>query len=96
MNKIIIACAVLTSILATPAIADSSQGDGARLPLAESPSHPAVGHRYLTAAARHDVEKCEGYVSGDDDIYPFECVVGTHNNGSDGGSDSDSGSSSSN
>jgi len=42
------------------------------------------------------VEKCEGYASGHDDIYPFECVVGTHNTGSDGGSDSDSGSSSSN
>lgn len=85
MKKIILASAVLATVLAVPAMADTSQGDGAQMPLSESPAG-FVAHRHLAAAQRHDVEKCEAYEAGEDGIHPFECVVGSGSNGSEGSS----------
>ena len=85
MKKIILASAVLASALAMPAMADTSQGDGAQMPLGESPAG-FVAHRHIAAAQRHDVEKCASYAAGEDGVHPFECVVDSGSNGSEGGS----------
>jgi hypothetical protein len=92
MKKVILAATVLAPVLAMPAMADISQGNGAMLPLSESASgffsDPAHTSAHVPAAARHGLKPgpCPAYEDSRDDVYPFECEVGTRSNGSEGGS----------
>ena len=94
MKKIIIAVSVLLSLGTVAAMAEKAQHPGAaKAPVVDSQSGLTVEDAYahVSSAAHADIKKCEGYEAGKDGVYPFECVVGSRGNGSDGGSDSDSG-----
>jgi hypothetical protein len=89
MKNVISAVALLGLAFATPVKADISQGDGARMPLSQSEDGAAAVDRYAhhPASARHELESCRAHAAGEDSVAPFECGVGTRNNGSEGGSE---------
>ena len=96
MKNIIIAVSVLLSLSTAAAMAEKAQHPtAAKAAVADSQSGLTAEDAYahVTSAAHADLKKCEGYEDGKDGVYPFECVVGSRSNGSEGGSDGDGGSS---
>jgi hypothetical protein len=88
MKSLIIAISVLASALAAPATAGPSPVSGAKLPAGENSRYHAAADAYaLPGMTDGDLQKCRAYLAGEDGVYPFACVVGTHTNGSEGGSD---------
>jgi hypothetical protein len=87
MKKIIIAVSVLLSLGTVPVMADKAKNASATASVAESQTGLTAEDAYahISSAGHADFKKCEGYEDGRDGVYPYECVVGSRSNGSDGG-----------
>jgi hypothetical protein len=97
MKNVIFVAVVLGCAFSSPVMADISQGDGARMPLSQSEDGGAFAvdlYAHHSASAGHELEGCRARPAEEDGVAPFECEVGSRNNGSEGGSEgegSDSG-----